>query len=383
MKIALVLTKFNPARGGLEYWAWEYSRWLVRRGHDVHVLACRFDERIAAEGEIRHTVPDRASRVERADAFAAALDRLGPDVIHDMGAGWRYDILHPQGDSAVAVWHNNFRFLPLPLRVWKRLSRSQRQRYRDIAALERKQYVESDGLIVAVSDLVRRNIATCFGVAPERFVVIPNGADTERFSPQRRVALREQARQAFGVEKKVVCLAVAHNFDLKGVATAVRAIRRLARQGVPVHLLVAGNGPVEKYRRMTTRLGVAASITFLGFLDDSLRAYAAADIFVHPTWQDACSLVAIEAWACGLPVVTTPLNGAAELMTPGCEGLLLRQPGSARELAEHIRTLMDPAVRERMTGPARMLACRHNLAINFAAVEAVYERVLRRRAGGI
>jgi UDP-glucose:(heptosyl)LPS alpha-1,3-glucosyltransferase len=349
----------------------------------VHVLACRFDERLAAQGETRHRVPDRGSRVERADAFAAALDRLGPDIIHDMGAGWRYDILHPQGGSAVAVWGNNFRFLPLPKRIWQRISPSTRRRYRDIAALEQKQYVEGDGLIIAVSDLVRRNIETCFGVSPERLIVIFNGADTERFTPVRRAALRAQTRRAFGVDGKVVCLSVAHNFDLKGVATAVRAIERLTRQGAAVHLLVAGNGPVEKYRHMAARLDVTAHITFLGFLDDSLNAYAAADMLVHPTWQDACSFVAFEAWACGLPVITTALNGAAELMTSGREGLLLQQPGSARELAEHIRTLMDPAVRERMTGPARVLACRHSLAINCIAVEAVYERVLRRRAHGL
>jgi UDP-glucose:(heptosyl)LPS alpha-1,3-glucosyltransferase len=81
---------------------------------------------------------------------------------------------------------------------------------------------------------------------------------------------------------------------------------------------------------------------------DPRPLYAAADVLVHPTWYDPCSTACLEALAMGLPVLTTALNGASELMGSR-GGIVLEDPGNAESLAIAIRVLADPDLR-RVTG---------------------------------
>jgi UDP-glucose:(heptosyl)LPS alpha-1,3-glucosyltransferase len=99
-------------------------------------------------------------------------------------------------------------------------------------------------------------------------------------------------------------------------------------------------------------------VTFLGLVDP-VPYYAAADVFVHPTWYDPCSLVTLEASSCGLPVVTSRFNGAAELMTDGKEGFVLHDPGDVATLAARMKELLEPAQREKMGAAGRALAMQH------------------------
>jgi len=106
--------------------------------------------------------------------------------------------------------------------------------------------------------------------------------------------------------------------------------------------------------------------------------YAAADVYVHPTFYDTFSLVVLEALASGLPVVTSRYNGAVELFTEGAEGYLLSDPTSVDELLLRLDPLFDPVVRERMGRSARRLAEKHTFRQNVDQVLSVYEEVLAR-----
>ena len=92
-------------------------------------------------------------------------------------------------------------------------------------------------------------------------------------------------------------------------------------------LLVVGTrtGSNRAFPSLARRLGVGAQVRFLGSVPDSEMPgiYRSCDAYVHPTFSDHCSLVVLEALACGLPVVTTRQNGAAELMCDGREGFVL------------------------------------------------------------
>src|SRR5207248_8248925 len=99
----------------------------------------------------------------------------------------------------------------------------------------------------------------------------------------------------------------------------------------------------EKYSRfagLAKRLGIADRVRFLGFRPDPRDAYFAADFLVHPTFYDPCSLVALEALACGLPVLTTQYNGAKELLPPDTP--IVADPHDASELAAKIAEMCDP-----------------------------------------
>jgi UDP-glucose:(heptosyl)LPS alpha-1,3-glucosyltransferase len=78
-------------------------------------------------------------------------------------------------------------------------------------------------------------------------------------------------------------------------------------------LVVAGNPNYRGWHRLAERLGVGEQVCFIGHCGDMRNAYFGSDFLVHPTFYDPCSLVVLEALACGLPIITTRFNGASEL----------------------------------------------------------------------
>ena len=138
-------------------------------------------------------------------------------------------------------------------------------------------------------------------------------------------------RRRLGIDPEtVLLLMVATNFQLKGMATLLRTLGRLRGRRLPVRLLVVGGKRLGPWRRKAARLGLAAAVQFVGPVEDIVPYYAAADVYVHPTIYDTCSLVVLEAAACGLPVVTTRCNGAAELFHDGDDIAPGRRSGRRR-----------------------------------------------------
>jgi UDP-glucose:(heptosyl)LPS alpha-1,3-glucosyltransferase len=212
--------------------------------------------------------------------------------------------------------------------------------------------------------------------------IVYNGVDTERFSPQYRERDREPTRARLGVrEHETLLLIVAHNFALKGVATLVRSLGQLRAAGAEVQLAVVGGKRSARYERLAEQCGVREAVHFLGPCDDPRPYYAAADLYVQPTFYDPCSLVVLEALASGLPIVTSKLNGAGELIEPGREGAILVDPADDRELTSVLQPWLDRAAQVRGGQAARQLAERHTLLRNSQEIVAVYEEIVARRSG--
>jgi UDP-glucose:(heptosyl)LPS alpha-1,3-glucosyltransferase len=87
-----------------------------------------------------------------------------------------------------------------------------------------------------------------------------------------------------------------------------------------------------------------------------VELYQAADFLVHPTFYDPFSRVAIEAMACGLPVITTRQNGAAEMIRDGTEGFVLEDPRNTATLADRITLFGNAHLRARLARAARRRA---------------------------
>ena len=210
----------------------------------------------------------------------------------------------------------------------------------------------------------------------ERVVtVIPNGVDTARFSPARLAALRGAERARLGVGDELLCLMVAHNLRLKGFDTALRALALLRDNGVRPRLAVAGGVPDPLWSELVARAGLDGRVTLHGQVAEVERFYAAADLMLHPTRWDACSLATIEAMVAGLPVITTVLNGASDLITHGTDGYVLADPEDHRALADCIAGLSDPARRSSIGRAARRAAAGADIRVNCRAVEGVLVEV--------
>jgi UDP-glucose:(heptosyl)LPS alpha-1,3-glucosyltransferase len=379
VKVALVCDRYDPAGGGLEQWLAQLADRLDRRGHDVHVIGFRG---AADAGCARmHTLAWSADRLGRAAAVARAVRDLAPDVTHDTGVGWSYDVLQPQAGSMLANHRRELASLSPGDRLRRRFSPAWQRWRREARELERRQYVRATGLVLAVSRMVERELRSRFGVTAGRLRVVPNGVDTERFSPERCAAERAAARARIGADAATsVFLFAARNPRLKGLLPLLRATAILRAGGAPIRMVAIGSEPDALLRREAARLRVDDVVTFAGVVDDPALHYAAADAFVLPTWYDACSLTVLEACACGLPVVTTRHNGAAELIAHGRDGFVLDDPGDVRGLAALMAKATEPALRQRVSLAARELALRNTLDANVDAVENAYFEALARRA---
>jgi UDP-glucose:(heptosyl)LPS alpha-1,3-glucosyltransferase len=151
-----------------------------------------------------------------------------------------------------------------------------------------------------------------------------------------------------------------------------------------VHLLVAGKGTGPAQRRqaetLVRRHGLQGRVTLAGPVRPSIRALAASDALLHLSWHDSFGFVALEAMACGLPVVTTRYAGASELIEHGVSGLIV-DPGNERDIIAAIDSLADADSRARMGAAAAAIASRHGEPDNFRRVLGVMD-VARNRAPG-
>jgi glycosyltransferase involved in cell wall biosynthesis len=200
--------------------------------------------------------------------------------------------------------------------------------------------------VMAWTEALRRRLLA-EGVDAGRVVVAPPGVDLEAFRPG----------DGTGRAKDPELLLVAQNPRLKGLGAALRALARLRRGGTRARLSVAGRFRPGPWAREARRLGVADAVAFLGPLGrgEVAARMRRADALVHPTYLDPCSLACLEATASGLPVVTTPRNGAAERLGPAGAALLVEEPGDAERLAGALGEALEPGRNRRMREAALAL----------------------------
>lgn len=214
--------------------------------------------------------------------------------------------------------------------------------------------------VICVSQALRARMRQVVPASARRTVVIPNGVDASHFDV--RVSPFSTVREAHGLRDAYVGLLLAVHPRLKGAEAAIRALvlPQVTELSKPFHLLVAGGGLPFGLRDLVLRLGVGDRVHEVGSYTEPRILYAAADVLVHPTFYDPCSLVCLEALAMGVPVITTPQNGVRELM--GMRGgIVLEEPGSPEAVAVALKVLADPRLRAQTGEDARLVAEAHPL----------------------
>jgi UDP-glucose:(heptosyl)LPS alpha-1,3-glucosyltransferase len=384
MDIALCYESVLPARGGAETYIGDLTRRLARDGHAVHLYACRWDALAlpAATHFHRLDVPG-GPRFLRPWRFAAACEQALAKNHHDVTVGfdktWGQDVLYPQGGlHAASAAHNRLKFR----HPWERALATAGKWFDpaawSFARLERKQYLGPNRpLVVVNSRMVRGHFEQFYGVPPEAVRVVYSAIDPLRFAADDRLKRRQAERDRWGVSPdETVGLFVAMNYRLKGLAPLIRAVALVPR-GKPFRVAVVGHPKFGRYQRLAARLGVADRVVFLGHRGDPKDAYFAADFLVHPTFYDPCSLVALEALACGLPVITTRYNGASELLSPPADGVVVSDPHNAPELAAAMATMLDRGYRAAASQAARQTGSRWTFEHHYRALLDVFGEVRR------
>ncbi len=359
VRVAVVIERFAPGAGGVERAAFELISELARRGVDISVF-CREARTAAPAGVALEALGGpRFWQPLRVRVFSrrAAIATRGYDVVHSFSRT-RHQHVYRAGGGTHAAY----------MELMYGASRLQRlsPRHRAILGIEERVFADPRQIVQCNSQLVADEIAQRYGVGAERLVVIYNGVDLERFTPERRAARGAAVRAELGIEGPAA-LFVGHGFERKGLRAAIDALADAGGKGC---LLVAGGDAPGPYREHARRRGLGGRVHFLGPRSDVEALHAAAELLVLPTRYDAFANACLEAMASGLPVATTPTNGAAELIEPGISGWI-----AAHDFAPALRALDDPGRLRTMGEAARQRAADFTWQRHADRVLELYARV--------
>lgn len=229
----------------------------------------------------------------------------------------------------------------------------------------------SDGL-TAVSEYLKHETVKHFAVDAERIRVIPNFVDLERY--RRDAYPCHRSKLAEPGEKIVTHIS---NFrSVKRVLDAVRVFARIADR-MPARLLFVGDGPERvRAQQLAEELGVGSRVLFLGKQLSVAELLACSDLFLLPSEHEAFGLVALEAMACGVPVVATRVGGIPEVVTEGESGFLTAV-GDVEAMAEHgVALLANRDAWDAASAAARRDAERFGATRVVPMYEAYYQEVV-------
>ncbi|HYV26577.1 MAG TPA: glycosyltransferase family 4 protein [Candidatus Eisenbacteria bacterium] len=368
MRIAILKNNYVLSAGGSERYTNGLVAELMSRGHEVHVLAAHWDSAAVSTGVTLHRVPTiKGPSFVRALSFALgcqrAADGMNCDVVVSVERTIRQDICRAGGGCHREWLNQRRRYRPWPRGDLMWLN----PLHFTMLWIEKRTYApRNTRCIIANSHRGKEEIVRHYQFPAERIQVIHNGVDCDRFRPAPKKPER----------REIVLLFVGSGFERKGLGFAVQA---LARMPAAVRLEVAGKGNPSPYRRLAKRLGVADRLRFLGNAAPIEEIYASGDILVHPAIYEPFSNACLEALACGLPVITTSINGASEIIRSGGNGNVIEDPANIPALATAIEPFLDPAVRAQTRDAARQTAAALPLSLNVEKTLAVIESMRTQR----
>jgi UDP-glucose:(heptosyl)LPS alpha-1,3-glucosyltransferase len=352
VNVAFVVHRYDAGEGTGGYVTELLPR--VARRHDVTLYAADLV-----------TAPPPGTRVVRVPApRRPATARILAFPLAFAAVRRRHDLVHAQGWVARAA---DVVTAHIVLAAWRAaaapagaLSPGERLAGPIVVAGERS-LVRRAGRVIAPSAAARDDLARWYG-RTEGVHVIPHGFTRRNGAPR--------DRRAFGLpDDAFVTLYVGD--ARKGLEPALRAAI-----GADAWLLVVSHSSPARWQALARDLGAGERLCWAGPQSDVARAYAAADVLLHPTIYDTFGLGVAEAMALGLPVVVSPQAGIAELVRDGENGLVVKDAGEAG--AALGRLAADRALRARLGDAARHTAARYTWDGAAEATLAVYEELRAR-----
>lgn len=360
LSVAVVIKSFTT-NGGAEKFAVEIAKRMLARNHIVDIFAREIDLN-AAHGMNIHRVAKEMSfssalsLYKFATASSMLLNGSGCDVIHSHEKGVLCDVSTVHTFSYI---HGIERFS-----LFKQLSTFYLNPKGILYYwLEKKQLKSS--AIVAVSETIRRDIRRYFPEADNIFTITP-GVDLSAFKPIKKTHFidKNEFKMGEAYNCELTVLFVGSEFRRKGLDNLILTLPEKTR------LVIVGRGDhLSYYHHLVKAAGLQNKVTFKGLVDNIADYYASADVLVLPSLREAFGMAALEAMACGLPVVLSSATGVASLVEDGKNGFVFNQPS---ELKGILRRLSDPGIRKMIGENARLTAMNHTWDNAADQYEAIY-----------
>lgn len=367
-----------PTYGGSGAVATELGIVLAERGHEVHFVS--YDQPFRLGG-FRERIFFHEVEMEDYPLFEHPPYALALAVaIHDVALKAKLDMMHvhyaiPHATSAwiASEMLAGGRGLPF-VTTLHGTDVTLVGMHPSFHAITRFSIMCSGG-ITAVSRFLKKQTVMDFEVPADRIAVIPNFIDTRLYHPE----IGPRHRPALANPDEKIAMHVSNFRPVKRIGDVVAIFARMQKR-IPARLVLVGDGP-ERPRAILAaeELGVADRVTFLGKHTAVHEILPAADLFLLPSESESFGLAALEAMACGVPVVASDTGGIPEVVTDGEVGYLL-PAGRVEEMAEAgTRILADDALAAKLSRGARDRAATAFSKTKVAdRYEACYRSVLDR-----
>ena len=283
--------------------------------------------------------------------------------------------IYRAGDGVHAAWLERRDRMAGPM---TRLGRALNPHHRYLLGVEKQMFADPRlRAVICNSQLVKDEITKRFQFPAERLHVIYNGVDLQRFDPALVRLDRERLRTELGIDRNhAVLLFIGSGFARKGLADALQALAQLR----DISLVVIGyDRRARRYRDQAVRLGISERCYFVGAVADPSAWYGLADGLVLPTIYDPFPNVALEALACGLPILVSDACGAREVVIEGDNGYITSVgdvPGLIENMKKWQLQVSDPVRSKRLRDNARSSALPFELGRMSQQLLALYRSLL-------
>jgi D-inositol-3-phosphate glycosyltransferase len=374
--------------GGMNVYVRELAAALARAGVRCDVYTRAYDERMRAVVEVEpgfavHHVPAGPVAPVPKEALHGLVPEFTEAVLQRMAAGYPADAIHANYWLSGITGHTIKHQLDLPLvctfhtldRVKAEVDLADDSEHRSEAEA---QVIGCSDSVLASCDAEVAQLVRLYDADPTRVEIVAPGVDHAFFSPGER----RQARRGVGLpEDGRMLLFVGRIQPLKGLDVAIGALADLVERVPDAFLVVVGgpSGPagleeVFRMHRLVEDLGLTDRVRWVEPQPHELLScyYRAADVAIVPSRSESFGLVALEAAACGTPVVASAVGGLTSLVDDGRTGFLVegRDPAAFATAAGDI--LCDPVLAADLGRRAAIRARDYTWSIAAADLRRLY-----------
>jgi D-inositol-3-phosphate glycosyltransferase len=340
----------GKSTGGMNVYVRELSRELGRRGMAVDIFTrCESTihpqiMQLGPNARVIHVCAGPQERQDKYQLFPYLPEFVANVIDFSLSENVRYDLIHSHywlsgwvARELQKAWH-----LPI-IQMFHTLGamKDSVARAGDIREHERRFETERELMrfadrIVAATELDKQQMLTLYGADPQNIRVVPCGVDLEHFRPFDK----NESRIQIGLEPDVkTVLFVGRMEPLKGIDDLLEAIAHILHDhAMPCNrlslILIGGSSEdhpdsisseMERLIRLRDQLGLQEMVTFLGAQGQEVLPlyFSAADVVVMPSHYESFGLVALEAMACGAPVVASDVGGLSYTVEDGVTGFLV------------------------------------------------------------